>query len=360
MTMQAGIIQRQARSFGFDCCGVAAVGPTPESLFYPEWLARGYAGEMRYLERQKPARMDPTQLLPGAKSVIVCAVNYNAAHSTTAHDSRRAWISRYAWGADYHETLKARLNELAAWIERESGGHSRTFVDTGPLLERVYARYAGIGWFGKNTCIINQGIGSWLFLGCVLTDLELGPDTAPPDRCGSCTRCLDACPTQAILEPYVLDSRKCISYLTIELRGEIAADFRTGIGQHLFGCDICQDVCPWNRKAAVSTDPAFQPKAGLFWPEVERLLELDEDEWRALIRGTAMTRARVPGLLRNLMVVAANSGIRSLRSKLERFLEHSDAAVRSHAAWALQRLSASPETAPCETEIETPPPAPAP
>jgi epoxyqueuosine reductase len=211
-------------------------------------------------------------------------------------------------------------------------------VDTGPLTERVFARYAGIGWFGKNTCIINQKIGSWLFLGCVLTDLELAPDTPPPDRCGSCTRCLDACPTDAFVAPYVLDSRKCISYTTIELRGAIPVQDREGIGHHLFGCDICQDVCPWNRRAPTTADPSFQSKDALHWPAMETLLNFSDDDWRVAIRGTPLKRAKVRGLLRNLMVVVGNSGLRKLVPRLEPFLQHEDEHVRSHAAWAIRRL----------------------
>jgi epoxyqueuosine reductase len=205
----------------------------------------------------------------------------------------------------------------------------------------VYAKYAGIGWFGKNTCIINQETGSWLFLGCVVTDLDVGYDMPVPDRCGTCTRCIDACPTKAIVEPYVLDSRKCIAYTTIELRGEIAETDREGIGQHLFGCDICQDVCPWNRKAPHSTNPAFAPKPGLFWPEIDRLLDLEDDDWRRMIRGTSMKRAKIKGLLRNLMVVVGNSGIHEFLSKLQRFLTHEDEHVRSHAEWAAKKLRAN-------------------
>jgi epoxyqueuosine reductase len=224
----------------------------------------------------------------------------------------------------------------------ESHGKVRTraYVDTGPLLERVLAKYAGVGWFGKNTCIINEKAGSWLFLGCVLTDAELDYDTPVQDRCGTCTRCIDACPTDAIVAPYVLDSRKCISYLTIELRGDIPESDRKGIGHHLFGCDICQDVCPWNRRAPKSDSPEFQPKPQLFWPEIDRLLDLNEDDWRVLIRGTAMKRAKVRGLLRNLMVVAGNSGSSEFIPKISRFLSHADDAVRRHAQWAIDRLNA--------------------
>jgi len=332
-------IKNFARTLGFDLTGIAPVHNTPESSFYSDWLARGYAGEMHYLERQSEARLNPASLMPGIRSVIVCAVNYNTDYPQTATDRLRTWISRYAWGEDYHETLGRKLDKLARWIREQSPAQTRTYVDTGPVNERVFARYAGIGWFGKNTCIINQGIGSWLFLGCVLTDLELEVDTPPADRCGTCTRCIDACPTHAILEPYVLDSRKCISYTTIELRGEIPQAEREGIGHHLYGCDICQDVCPWNRRAPVSAAAEFQPRDGLFWPEIDALLSLDETAWGRMIRGTAMRRAKVKGLLRNLMVVAGNSGVSELAGKIEKFLQHSDATVRSHAEWALRKLA---------------------
>jgi epoxyqueuosine reductase len=212
-------------------------------------------------------------------------------------------------------------------------------------LERAYAKYAGVGWFGKNTCIINQKVGSWLFLGCIVTDLELTYDSAVPARCGTCTRCIEACPTGAILEPYVLDSRKCISYTTIELRGAIPEQDRAGIGHHLFGCDICQDVCPWNRRAPVSANPAFQAKEELFSPVIDHLLELDEEEWRRMIRGTAMKRAKIRGLLRNLMVVAGNAGRKEVLPKLRFFLKHNDEHVRSHAQWAIEKIEREPQGA---------------
>ena len=341
--MNAEDIRQHAMTLGFTLAGVARIQPTPEGTFYGEWLDRGYAGEMHYLERQRPARLDPQSVLPDAKSVIVCAINYNTDQPLTSYDPGRAWISRYAWGEDYHDTLKEKLRELARWVETHGPVRTRTYVDTGPLTERVFARYAGIGWFGKNTCIINQRVGSWLFLGCILTDLELTPDTPPPDRCGTCTRCLDACPTDAFVAPYVLDSRKCISYTTIELRGAIPKDAREGIGHHLFGCDICQDVCPWNRRAPSSEDAAFQPKHGLIWPELQTLLKWTDDDWTRAVRGTALKRAKVRGLLRNLMVVAANSGLKSLVPGLQRFLSHEDENVREHAAWALEKLSSRPE-----------------
>ena len=331
-------VKSAAHALGFELAGIAPIGPFTETNYYAEWLERGYAGEMKYLERQKTAKLDPHSLLPGARSVIVCAMNYNTAQPYTKFDRLRAWISRYAWGQDYHETLKRKLEELAEWIQQNSLGQTKCYVDTGPLLERVYAKYAGVGWFGKNTCIINQKMGSWLFLGCIVTDLALPYDFPAPDRCGTCTQCIDACPTNAILEPYVLDSRKCISYTTIELRGNIPEVDREGIGHHLFGCDICQDVCPWNRKAPVSSNPAFEAKKELLWPPIDLLLDLNEDAWRRMIRGTAIKRAKIRGLLRNLMIVAGNSGSSSLAPKLRRFLGYDDEFVRSHAQWAIQKI----------------------
>jgi epoxyqueuosine reductase len=336
--ISATSIKEFARTLGFIRVGIAPVQPNPESTFFNEWLSRGYAGEMHYLERGASARMDPSTLLSGVRSVIVCAIHYNTDLPRTSVDRLRAWVSRYAWGADYHDTVKPRLNELARWIQEQAPARTRVYVDTGPVNERVFAKYAGIGWFGKNTCIIDEKAGSWLFLGCILTDLSLDTDAPVPDRCGSCNRCIDACPTDAILAPYVLDSRKCISYTTIELRGEIPASDRDGVGLHLYGCDICQDVCPWNRRAPVSLNKEFQPKPGLFWPEIEQLLHNDEAAWEELIRGTAMRRAKVKGLLRNLMVVAGNSGVRRFAESLSKFLEHPDEIVRSHARWAMGKL----------------------
>src|SRR4051812_9516629 len=336
--LSATSIKDYARGLGFTRVGIAPVEPNPESTFFNEWLSRGYAGEMHYLERGASARRDPSVLMPGVRSVIVCAINYNTEFPRTSTDRLRAWVSRYAWGADYHDTVKPRLDELARWIQAKSPAQTRVYVDTGPVNERVFAKYAGIGWFGKNTCIIDEKAGSWLFLGCILTDLPLDTDTPVPDRCGSCTRCIDACPTDAIVAPYVLDSRKCISYRTIELRGEIPESDREGVGLHLYGCDICQDVCPWNRRAPVSLVEEFQPKPGLFWPEIEQLLGNDDAAWKELIRGTAMRRAKVKGLLRNLMVVVGNSGVVRFKSSLSRFLDHPDDVVRSHAKWAIEKL----------------------
>jgi epoxyqueuosine reductase len=243
-----------AAECGFELAGVAPALPLSDYARYAEWVRRGYAGEMRYLtDRRNPLRADPRNLLAAARSILVLGMLYNTPHPP----ARR--ISRYAWGEDYHAILRAALERLrdrllALWGPFES----KVCVDTAPLLEKAYAREAGLGWIGKNTCLIHEPAGSWYFLGELLVSVEVEPDTPPPDRCGSCRRCIDACPTQA-LEPYLLDARRCISYLTIEHRGEIAPELRGRMGEWIYGCDICQDVCPWNQRAPVTAAPAFQP-----------------------------------------------------------------------------------------------------
>ena len=258
-------IKRLASEAGFDLAGVAGVADTPEHRFFPQWIADGRAGEMKYLEARNEAgelkRASLMNAAPWARSVVVCALNYNTGepYSTHAGTTTQAWISRYSWSqCDYHEVVLGKLRALETRFleicEQRKMPTPRTwcYVDTGPVIERIFAQYAGIGWIGKNTCILNERLGSWLFLGVMLTSLELTPDLPPPDRCGSCTRCLDACPTVAFPAPYQLDATKCISYLTIEKRGEIPEELRPGIGRQVFGCDICQDVCPWNREAPVT------------------------------------------------------------------------------------------------------------
>ncbi|HEX9654358.1 MAG TPA: tRNA epoxyqueuosine(34) reductase QueG, partial [bacterium] len=274
-------IKRRAQELGFDLVGVTPLEPVPELSFYKDWIAAGYAGKMEYLKRNVDKRTGKTEIFAEAKSVIACAMVYNTDHplSTEVHDTGRGWISRYAWGDDYHEVLENKFFELLDFMKSESTDEviARVYVDTGPLVDRVYAKYAGIGWFGKNTCIINQKKGSWFFLGEIITNLDLEYDAPVPDRCGTCNRCIEACPTAAIVEPYVLDARKCISYLTIELREEISLELRDGVGQHIFGCDICQDVCPWNRKATTTGAPEFQPRQGLFHPGLVELAKLSAE-----------------------------------------------------------------------------------
>ena len=354
----------QARALGFDLCGIAPAGEWPELADQEEWLARGYAGEMRYLH--DPRRGDPRRVLPEARSIIVCALNYNARHPYSTEAAARAaagsqargWIARYAWGDDYHEVLGAKLEELAAALRGHFGEEcaARPYVDTGPISERVAARHAGLGWLAKNTCLINEQLGSWLFLGVVVTSLALPPwidgadDTSsgmpPADLCGNCRLCLDACPTGALVEPYVMDARRCISYLTIELRGSIPEEMRGAMGWQVFGCDICQDVCPWNRTAPVTPLAALQPREKMRAPELAWLLALDEEEFRGLFRRSAVRRTKWRGLLRNACVAAGNAHAtldaperERLRALLARVAEEEDAVVAEHARWALAQLA---------------------
>ena len=380
-------LAEQARSIGFDLCGVARAENNDQPEQLPEWLARGYAGEMRYLHDAR--RHSIPGVLPGARSVIVCALNYNTPlpYSTAAlaNQSRdagiksadsppRAWISRYAWGHDYHDVLKPKLDGLVSWLRAElhQDFQSRVYVDTGPVLERLAAKHAGLGWLAKNTCLINQQLGSWLFLGVILTDLDLAPtlaaDQAPPrDLCGTCTRCIDACPTDAFVAPYVLDARRCISYLTIELRGAIPEEFRAAMGSMVFGCDICQDVCPWNRKSPTTPLAEFLPRkipitaahknvespapedTSLFMPALDWLVSLTEDDFRRIFRASPVKRAKWRGLLRNACVALGNSAIAPenpayprIVQRLEELASAEDAILAEHAAWALARLHSAP------------------
>lgn len=348
----AALVKHAAAEAGFELAGIAPAIDGRELEYFPEWIAAGHAGEMKYMEarddRGDLKRASLARVAPWAKSVIVCAINYNTAnpYSTQVHDSSRGWISRYAWSReDYHDAVLRRLKQVeqAVW-----GGHScppnlttRSYVDTGPIVERVYAKYAGVGWIGKNTCIINQQKGSWLFLGVILTSLELTPDLPAPDRCGTCTRCIDACPTNAILEPYKLDSNKCIAYLTIEKRGSIPEDLRSGIGRHVFGCDICQDVCPWNRKAPATDAPEFQPRPGLVNPALEWLAGMDAARFREAFRRSPLRRTKLTGLRRNAVIAMGNSGKREFIPLLANCCEDEDPVVAEHARWAARKLERS-------------------
>ena len=430
-------VVEQAQALGFDLCGVAPAEDFDELRLLPEWLGRGYAGEMAYLSDAR--RNSPAQVLHGARSVIVCALNYNTAlpYSTEvpantslaggqgfspdifasnpkgasapqAGEGPRGWISRYAWGDDYHQVMESKLEALLASLREHlrEPFEARVYVDTGPVVERVAAKYAGLGWLAKNTCLIHPQLGSWLFLGVILTTLELatslGAGQAPlPDLCGNCRLCLEACPTGAIVEPYVLDARRCISYLTIELRGSIPVELREHMGRMVFGCDICQDVCPWNRNAPATSLAQFSPRrvkfdpesrktklktlhgsrenlsggqrfspdarareqkgawapdaneAGLadarshslFAPELEWLASLSEEEFREVFRSSAVKRTKWRGLVRNACVALGNSGVRPgtaayARSValLERLASSGDALIAEHARWALARL----------------------
>jgi len=344
-------VQRLAREIGFDLAGVAVAADTPEHRFFPGWLAGGLAGEMSYLEKRNEAgelkRASLANAAPWARSVVVCALNYNSdqPYSTHAGNTAQGWISRYAWTKrDYHNVvldklrlLEAKLLELCAQ-QHIPVPRTWCYVDTGPVIERIFAKYAGIGWIGKNTCILNEQVGSWLFLGVILTSLELAPNVPAPDRCGSCTRCLDACPTNAFPAPYQLDATKCISYLTIEKRGPVPEDLRAGLGRQVFGCDICQDVCPWNREAPVSRAPELQARPELVNPDLQWLARLSLEEFREVFRGSPVKRARFAGLRRNVVVAMGNSGDDRFVPVLEELSRDADAIVAEHARWALQRL----------------------
>lgn len=337
-----------ARDAGFELAGIAPVREFDELDRFREWIAAGHAGEMKYMEgRDETGSLKRASLrstVPWVRSVIVCAINYNTAHpySTQVDDPQRGWIARYAWGQqDYHDAVLNRLKSVESKLRAagDSQLQTRCYVDTGPIVERVYAKYAGIGWIGKNTCIINQKIGSWVFLGVILTSRELEPDLPAPDRCGTCTRCIDACPTDALVAPYQLDSNRCISYLTIEKRGAIAEDMRAGMGQQVFGCDICQDACPWNRKSPSTGAPEFQARRDLVNPALEWLAGMTDEDFRKQFRGSAVRRAKRSGLRRNAVIAMGNSGDQRFKSVVEKLKSDADAVVAESAEWAAKRLS---------------------
>lgn len=337
-------IKAKARELGFDLCGIAPVEDYPELTFLREWLDRGYAGTMAWMERSSARRSDVRQVVPGARAVIVTGTLYNTDRPySTDVPGGTARVSRYAWGDDYHDVLQRRLAALLEWMRGVSGEpfDARAYVDTGPVQERVYAQYGGLGWIGKNTCLINPELGSWLFLGEIICTLPLQPDTQGLEQCGSCTRCLDACPTGALVEPGVLDSRRCLSYLTIELRTPIPDEYREALGEHVYGCDICQEVCPYNQPAPRSGDPAWQPRAPLDLPRLVEMWKRPDADLRAAIKGGPMTRAKLTGLRRNLAVAIGNSGDRAAIAALSEASEDrpsgDDDMVREHVDWAVRR-----------------------
>jgi epoxyqueuosine reductase len=405
-------IKRRALEVGFDLVGIAPPQALKDLEFLPQWVKRGFGGEMRYLADAR--REDPRQVLPSVKSIICVGLIYNTpppystdiAHPTEGEKGLgspgapkgdtlpRAWISRYAWGKDYHNVMRNKLEQLRMAVEKLAlNVETRVYVDTGPIIERAFARHAGIGWMGKNTCLINEQKGSWFFLGVILTSLVLELDLSAPDRCGSCTRCLEACPTGALVEPYVMDASRCISYFNIELQGAIPEEFRAAIGRNVFGCDICQDVCPWNnrplsvvsgtlsgdasldtqsgtasppRRAATTNLPEFLPMQvevkscealaertaedesipqlstaepfSLFNPTLEGLSSITEEDFQRVFARSPIKRAKYRGWLRNLCVVMGNSGDRRFILWLEAAAHHPDPVVQEHAAWALRKL----------------------
>lgn len=357
-----GWITNHAKTIGFDLCGIVRLEAFPELAQLEEWLARGYGGEMKYLE--DPRRRDPLLLLENARSAIVCALNYNSAHPysvdsavTPQSAEPRGWISRYAWGRDYHEVLWKKLNVLSVALADKfpEPFAARAYADTGPIAERIFAKSAGLGWLGKNTLLLNEALGSWFFLGVIVTSLDLAPSLKPfspppPDLCGNCRQCLDACPTGALVEPYVMDSRRCISYLTIELRGSIPEEFREPIGWQVYGCDICQDVCPYNRRAPTTPLTDFQPRQtatgeSLLLPSLEWLAGLTEEEFRRVFRGSAIKRTKWNGLVRNVCIALGNAALvrdspeyTRCIALLARLTGSSDAGIAESAQWALRHI----------------------
>ena len=357
---QADSIRLLAAELGFDCCGFVAVqapSDEPEARAaerFSEWIRAGRSGEMKYLQRQNEQgeylRGALRLAIPWARSVLVCAVNYNtpSPYSSEITDKSKGWIARYAVSGtddsatDYHDVILSRLRLVEHRIQEITGGcESRCYVDTGPIVEREYARRAGIGWIGKNTCIMNQELGSWLYLGVIVLGVELSNGIEPQlvvDRCGTCTRCIEACPTGALDRPYEMDATKCISYLTIEKRGEIPEPLRTGIGRNVFGCDICQDVCPWNRKSPEGLWPQLQSRPELENPALELLAALDQAGFKGLFRNSPVERAKFRGFRRNIAIAMGTSGEARYEDTLESWAQDEDVSVRDAAAWGLVQI----------------------
>lgn len=327
--MDSSWLKGKARELGFDDCRITTADPSEQAVFFQQWLAEGKAGEMEWMARQPERRMDPRQVLPGARSIIMVAMNYYQAPANS-----RGQVARYAMGEDYHEVLQQKLKDLARFIEA-SGGNSKVYVDTGAILEKPLAERAGLGWQGKSTMLINERLGTWFFLGEILTTLELESDSAAKDRCGSCHRCIDACPTGAITAPYQLDARRCIAYLTIELKGAIPEELRPLIGNHVYGCDDCLEACPWNRWAQETREASFHSKGDWNWRE---MLRFTPQEFNRRFKGSPIQRVKRRGLLRNICVVLGNIGTADDLEALREAMQHEEPLVREHAAWAVQQI----------------------
>jgi epoxyqueuosine reductase len=329
-----------AGDLGFDSCRVAACAPPNHAKEFGEWLDDGAAGEMNYIARGGEKRRDPQKILPGARSIIVLALNYfqgGTAHKTGSTGAGR--IARYAWGDDYHQVVAAKLDKIDNFL-RKFGGEQKCYVDTGPILERDHAAQAGIGWHGKSTMLVDPKLGTWFFLAEILTTLELPPDEPAKDRCGKCTRCIEACPTGAITAPHRLDARRCISYLTIELKGPIPLAFRPLIGDRIFGCDDCLEACPWNRFAQASHESAFAAPTSTIAFALRDYLKLNDAEFRNLFRNSPIKRIKRRGFLRNVCVALGNVGTRDDLPALDRAAADPELLIAEHAGWAIQRIQA--------------------
>ena len=340
LTKTSGIesrIKQQARLLGFELVGIAHADEAETSETFEAWRTAGHAGEMNYMHRHAAARRHPESILPDVRSIVMVGLNYKPAEDSSPPPPASGKIARYALSRDYHDVLREKLAALLAWIhEQAPDAHGRAVVDTAPLLERDFARRGGLGWFGKNTMLLNKNLGSYFYIGALLLDIDLEAD-APfeTSHCGTCTACLDACPTSAFVEPGVLDSRRCISYLTIELRGPIPEEFRTDMADWVFGCDVCQEVCPWNRKAPVrhSVERPASSSVDLF-----QLLRLSESQFRERFQGTPLMRPKRGGLLRNAAIALGNQGDRAAIPALQQATHDPDPLVRDAAAWAIRRI----------------------
>jgi epoxyqueuosine reductase len=335
-------VKEEAQLLGFELVGISAVRPPTHEGSFAEWLRRGFGGEMGYMTRTAELRRRPEELVPWARSVVSVGLNYQTAHDRPVRAApTHGWISRYAWGDDYHQLMTRKLEALLEKITGLCGDEpleGRAFVDSGPVLERDFAGVAGLGWIGKNTQLISPKRGSWFFLGELFLSIPLAYDKPIRDRCGACNLCLKACPTQAFVGPYVLDARRCISYLTIELKGWMPRHLRPLVGAHIFGCDICQEVCPYNVKALPTSELTFEPRAGLHAPELIELLSLNDSEFRRRFHGSPVLRAKRRGFLRNVAVALGNSGSSLAVSALASALSDHEPLVRGHSAWALGRI----------------------
>jgi epoxyqueuosine reductase len=336
-----------AQQIGFDSCRIAACGAPTYGTEFREWLREGAHGEMNYMERGEEKRCDPQKVLPGARSIVVLALNYfqgeqleTARHRAVGPRGRagsKGKIARYGWGDDYHGVIRQKLDKMDHFL-RDLGGQQKCYVDTGPILERDHAAQAGIGWHGKNTMLIDERLGTWFFLAEILTTLELPPDQPVADRCGTCERCIKACPTGAITAPHRLDARRCISYLTIELKGSIPLELRPLVGDRIFGCDDCLDACPWNRFAQISHETAFAARHSTIGMSLREYLELTDAEFRAVFKNSPIKRIKRRGFLRNVCVALGNAGDVSDIPALERAAADPEPLIAEHAAWAIQRI----------------------
>src|SRR5437773_3633349 len=328
-----------AREIGFDSCRVAPCNVPAHANDFREWLRDGAHGEMNYMQRGEEKRCDPQSILPGARSIVVFALNYFHEERTHRRSETAATgrIARYAWGDDYHDVIGAKLNRIDEFL-RSFGGQQKCYVDTGPVLERDHAAQAGIGWHGKSTMLIHERLGTWFFLAEILTTLELPPDYSVPDRCGTCHRCITACPTGVITAPHRLDARRCISYLTIELKTAIPVELRPLIGDRIFGCDDCLDACPWNRFAQVSRESAFAAGPSTTNFALRDYLKLNDAEFRNLFRDSPIKRIKRRGFLRNVCVVLGNVGDEADLPALEKAAADPEPLIAEHAAWAIHQI----------------------